>query len=108
MSPETADQLTTVMLETVRSGTARKFFAQRRRLEGVSIAAKTGHLAARLDGRAVHYSWFMAFAPAERPEIAVAAVVVLGEQWTVKGVVPARDVLEAWARVQVAASGRGR
>ena len=100
LSPQVAEQLGTLMVETVRSGTAKKWFRKRGRLAHVEIASKTGHLADRQGGVTRHYSWFVAYAPAERPEIAIASLVVNGEQWTTKGVVPARDVLEAWAKAR--------
>lgn len=93
----TAQQLGDIMLSTVSDGTAKKFFRRhgKDRIPGVTIAAKTGHLASR-DGIARHYSWFVAFAPAEAPEIAIAALIVNGETWTTKGPVPAREALSAF------------
>lgn len=99
LPPEVAAVLAEVMTSTVEGGTARKFFAgkARARLGDMRIGAKTGHLTAQDTGMARHFSWFVAFAPADNPEIAVAGLVVNGAEWRTKGVVLARSVLEAWA-----------
>ena len=47
--------------------------------------------------RLKYYSWCVAFAPADDPEIAVASLVVNGETWSTKGAVPARAILDTWA-----------
>ncbi len=98
LEPAVARELARVMVATTESGSARKFFYKRgnARIPDVRIAGKTGHLTSRDTGAARHYSWFIAFAPAEAPEIAVAGLVVNGETWTTKGTVLARDVLQAW------------
>lgn len=99
LPPEVAAVLVEVMTSTVEGGTARKFFAGKARaqLGDMRIGAKTGHLTAQDTGMARHFSWFVAFAPADAPEIAVAGLVVNGAEWRTKGVVLARSVLEAWA-----------
>ncbi|MGB0589530.1 MAG: penicillin-binding transpeptidase domain-containing protein [Myxococcota bacterium] len=97
MSAETASALTDVMLSTTTTGTAKKFFIKngREKIRGVSFAAKTGHLSGG-EGLHGHYSWFVAFAPAEEPEVAVAALVVNGEVWTTKGAVLAQRFLASY------------
>jgi len=97
MQPDTAASLTEIMVATTTTGTAKKFFIKngRERIPGVAIAAKTGHLSGG-EGLAGHYSWFVAFAPAEEPEVAVAAMIVNGEVWTTKGAVVARRFLTAY------------
>ena len=94
IGPEIAHALTEVMLSTTTTGTAKKFFIKngREHIPGIALAAKTGHLSGG-DGLHGHYSWFVAFAPAEQPEIAMAALVVNGEVWTTKGAVLARRFL---------------
>jgi penicillin-binding protein A len=97
MSAGTAGALTEIMLSTTTTGTAKKFFIKngREKIPGVAFAAKTGHLSGG-DGLHGHYSWFVAFAPAEEPEIAVAALVVNGEVWTTKGAVVAQRFLASY------------
>ncbi len=110
LSPETARALAQMMVHTTTGeGTAARFFMRRKRprIRGLTVAGKTGSLSAR-GGPARHYSWFVGFAPAERPEIALAALVVNGETWTTKGAVLAREVLTAWNDERRAAARKAR
>lgn len=82
--PETAAELTRMLSSTVTSGTSRRAFHDRRgrpRLD-VDIAAKTGSINGS-DPRG-HYSWFAAFAPADNPRIALAALVINQGRWKIK------------------------
>jgi peptidoglycan glycosyltransferase len=63
-----AAQLTSMMVDVVRRGTATAA-----RISGVTVAGKTG-TAQHGDGQAPH-AWFIAFAPAENPVVAVAVLV---------------------------------
>lgn len=97
MAPETAEQVTQMMLHTVSGGSAHKTFRDRRGhefLPGISVAGKTGTLTRHKENR--HYTWLVAFAPADNPEIAVAALVVNTPLWKIKGPDLARDVLRAY------------
>jgi cell division protein FtsI/penicillin-binding protein 2 len=49
-------------------------------LPGVQVAGKTGSLD-RKEGPFLAYSWFVGFAPAERPEVAVAVLLGNGMSW---------------------------
>jgi penicillin-binding protein A len=71
MSPENAATLTEMMVAVVSGGTGTA--AQ---IPGIQVAGKTG-TAQTAEGEAPH-AWFVAFAPAEDPEIAVAVVVLNG------------------------------
>lgn len=71
VSKDTAAQLTTMMEGVVTDGTAG--VAQ---IPGVKVAAKTG-TAQHAEGAAPH-AWFVSFAPATNPKIAVAVVVENG------------------------------
>ena len=71
MSPENAATLTQMMVAVVSGGTGTA--AQ---IPGIQVAGKTG-TAQTAEGEAPH-AWFVAFAPAEDPEIAVAVVVLNG------------------------------
>jgi cell division protein FtsI/penicillin-binding protein 2 len=76
-----AAQMRDMMVETTVRGTARRAFRPNGRplVPGVSVAGKTGSLNGKApDGR---YEWFIGVAPAERPRIAVAVLVVQGEVW---------------------------
>lgn len=93
---ETADQVAKMMENTVRDGSAYKTFHDRRGnafLPGINVAGKTGTLTRHKENR--HYTWLVAYAPVEDPEIVVAALVVNTPQWRIKGPDLARDVLRA-------------
>ncbi len=85
-----------MMRVTVTEGTARKVFrtAARSPLAGVAVAGKTGSLAEAEPFR--DYSWFVGFAPADGPRVAVAAVVVNERLWHAKAPTVAREALEAF------------
>lgn len=72
--PSTARTLREMMTFTVTSGTARKHFGRSKTLAGMSIAAKTGTL--RGDNPEGVHHWFVASAPIDNPEIAIAVLVV--------------------------------
>jgi peptidoglycan glycosyltransferase len=67
LKTESADQLQAMMESVVQSGTATA--AQ---IPGVAVAGKTG-TAERGDG--TNNAWFISFAPADDPEVAIAVVV---------------------------------
>ena len=69
---ETADKVNAMMVDVVKKGTGKK--AQ---VEGIDIAGKTG-TADVGEGKEPH-SWFIAFAPAKDPKIAIAIIVENGE-----------------------------
>ncbi len=99
--PETARELTRMMLQTTLNGSAHKtFFDKRGRafLPDIPVAGKTGTLTRHKQNR--HYTWFVGFAPANNPEVAVAALVVNTPVWRIKGPHLARDVLRAYFNKQ--------
>ncbi len=67
VSPEVAAQLTRMMEAVVEDGTG-----TRAQIPGVDVAGKTG-TAQHGEGRKAH-AWFISFAPANDPEIAVAVI----------------------------------
>ncbi len=92
----TAAELTEMMKETVANGSAYKSFhdAQGRPyLPGVEVAGKTGSLSREELNR--HYTWFVGFAPAQQPEIAIATLVVNTAEWRIKAPGLACNVLRA-------------
>jgi peptidoglycan glycosyltransferase len=68
MSAETARDLTAMMQSAVSNGTGTA--AQ---LSGIPVAGKTGTAETGVAGR--NHTWFIAFAPADRPRVAIAVVV---------------------------------
>ena len=67
VSPDVAAQLQRMMVEVVEDGSG-----ERAAIDGVSVAGKTG-TAQHGEGRKAH-AWFISFAPAEDPRIAVAVI----------------------------------
>ncbi|MGB0679231.1 MAG: penicillin-binding transpeptidase domain-containing protein [Polyangiales bacterium] len=94
VSAATAAQVAQMMVQTVRQGTAYKAFHDGKGvafLPGIDIAGKTGSLNASMPYRA--YSWWVGFAPARKPKIAVAALVVNTPKWRIKASYLAREAL---------------
>lgn len=90
----TARAVGAMMTRTVSHGTAKKWFfdpAGKPFLPGVKVAGKTGTLTGTDPHRA--YTWWVGFAPAEDPELAVAALVVNTPRWRIKGSYMAREAL---------------
>jgi cell division protein FtsI/penicillin-binding protein 2 len=97
VKPETAAELTAMMTETVANGSAYKSFHDKRGkayLPDIVVAGKTGTLMRQKNGR--FYTWFVGFAPADKPEVAIAALVVNTPTWQIKGPELARNVLRAY------------
>ncbi|HVD27348.1 MAG TPA: penicillin-binding transpeptidase domain-containing protein, partial [Mycobacteriales bacterium] len=69
VSEEVAGQLTEMMTSVVNKGTGR-----RARIDGVQVAGKTG----TAENSADDHSWFIGFAPADDPKIAVAIFIKNG------------------------------
>jgi peptidoglycan glycosyltransferase len=84
ISPTTAATLRDLMVKVVQEGTG-----TRAAIEGVQVAGKTG--TAEIGGGVAH-SWFVGFAPADAPRVAVAVVV---EKGTAASAPIARDVMAA-------------
>lgn len=97
LKPETANALRDMMKLTVSQGTATSSFRERHRyvLGDIEVAGKTGSLSIH-KGPFKDYSWFVGFAPADDPRIAVAAVVVNGTKWRVHAPFIAREALKAY------------
>jgi penicillin-binding protein A len=89
MSPQAASQLGEMMRHVVEEGTGTAA-----RLQGISVAGKTG--TAEIPGTSENQVWFIAFAPADHPKIAVAVTIerTQGEGGTVAAPV-AKQVLES-------------
>jgi peptidoglycan glycosyltransferase len=91
MKPETASELTTMMESVVSGGTGTA--AQ---IPGVRVAGKTGTGETSSTPGGLNTTWFIAFAPADAPRVAVA--VVLENQTGVGGTTAApiaREIMQA-------------
>lgn len=101
LSPEAAKALTEMMLATTTMGTASKYFrvGSKSPLAGISVAGKTGSLSSEPGtSPRQHYSWFVGFAPADNPQIAIAALTVNPPNWVLKSGPLAKMGLEAYFR----------
>ena len=71
----------------------------------MSVAGKTGSLA---DVRPFRdYSWFVGYAPADNPEVAVATVIVNERLWHARAPTVAKEALEAFFATRAAHVGGG-
>jgi penicillin-binding protein A len=68
ISPDVANQITAMMVDVVDNGTGAPAA-----IPGVKVAGKTG--TAQTSPERPPYAWFVAFAPADDPEVAVAVVI---------------------------------
>ncbi len=95
VSGAVAAELQSMMRNTVADGTARRAFRLARGpLRSVAVAGKTGSLADAAPFR--DYTWFVGYAPADNPEVAVATVVVNERLWHAHAPTVAREALEAY------------
>ncbi|MDP2773539.1 MAG: penicillin-binding protein 2 [Nocardioides sp.] len=69
ISSSTASDLTALLVETVENGTAGPAA-----IDGIAVAGKTGTAQSGQDDVAP-YAWFVSFAPAEDPQVAVAVMI---------------------------------
>ncbi len=94
MKPETAKVLKEMMQGVVDSGTGGNAAIQ-----GVRVAGKTGTAENEMTGREKNkeHAWFIGFAPAENPKIAVAVILEYSGETGGQGAAPiARDLMAAW------------
>ncbi|MFT5359297.1 MAG: peptidoglycan glycosyltransferase [Polyangiales bacterium] len=90
----TARAVGTMMERTVSRGTGRRSFHDERGnpfLPDIRVAGKTGSLSAERPYRG--YTWFVGYAPADNPTIALAALVVNTPRWRIKAAYVAREAL---------------
>lgn len=102
LDPRTAAAVTRMMEHTVRDGSGFKAFhdrSGRAYLPGVEVAAKTGTLM-KPDPETL-YTWFVALAPSDKPEVALSVMVANRGKWQVK----AADLASRMLRIHFA--GRG-
>lgn len=102
-----AAALAEMMRGTVTDGTARRAFRRTTSaLRDVQVAGKTGSLSDKDPYR--DYSWFIGFAPADAPQVAVATVIANDCKWRVRAPAVARDALEAYFRSTLARGEAGK
>ena len=97
IEPATAIEVGKMMSETVSQGTCFKAFHDAKGkafIPGVEIAGKTGTL--NQPSPLKLFTWFVGFAPAKNPKVAIAVLVVNDPVWKVKANVIGREVLQAY------------
>lgn len=101
---KTARAVTTMMESTIENGTSYKSFhdrAGRPYLPDIRVAGKTGTLQEnKKDGYL--YTWFVGFAPADAPEIAISVLAANHASWKVKATTVGAEMM----RVYFADKGR--
>lgn len=95
VDPGTAHEIGRMMELTTTMGTARSGFRDRkgRRYLPVEVAGKTGSLARMTATGYVGYSWFVGYAPADKPQIAFAVVLGNRAAWKIKATYVARRLV---------------
>ena len=97
LSRQTARAVGSMMEQTVSHGTGRRSFHDERGnpfLPDITVAGKTGSLSAERPYRG--YTWFVGYAPAENPTIALAALVVNTPRWRIKASFVARETFRQY------------
>jgi cell division protein FtsI/penicillin-binding protein 2 len=97
----TAHLVGEMMQRTVSEGTARRAFRDdhgRPFLPGVDVAGKTGTLSSERPYRG--YTWWVGYAPADEPRIAMAVLVVNTPEWRIKASNAAAETLRQYLVVE--------
>lgn len=101
MSARTAAEIRTMLARTITEGTGVKAFsAWPEHLQQIAVAGKTGTLASRRGGTYRLYTWFVGYAPADKPEVAIAVLAVNGQAWRAKAAGLARRALTSWFELE--------
>ena len=90
-SSENAAKIKGYMVDTVKNGTGKNV-----KISGITVAGKTGS-AENEKGEQTH-SWFVAFAPAEKPRIAVAVIVENAGKGGGRAADIAREMIKAYLK----------
>jgi penicillin-binding protein A len=97
LKPQTAERIKRMMEVTVRSGTCRHAFSDDRGrpyLGNIRVSGKTGTL--RPEANEGMTSWFIGFAPSDKPEIIVSVMLENGAVWRRKANELARDFMRSY------------
>lgn len=98
ISAEAAGTVGRMMVGTTEFGTARLGFhdkhSGKKLFPGMEIAGKTGSLNRKEPG--IAYSWFVGYAPADKPEVAFAVLLGNGPSWRWKAHQVAADLLTGY------------
>jgi peptidoglycan glycosyltransferase len=105
IAEETARAVARMMAGTCDEGSAARVFGRRR---GIRVAGKTGTLAQSAP-TFIEHSWFVGFAPADKPELVVSVLIGNSEAWHLRGHEVARRMIDgALAPAPATAREKGR
>lgn len=90
IAADTARAIARMMVGTCDEGSAARVFGRHRKLK---VAGKTGTLTHHQPFH-IEHSWFVGFAPAERPEIVVSVLIGNAESWHLRGHEVAKRLIE--------------
>jgi peptidoglycan glycosyltransferase len=106
LSADEARQMADMMEQTVTLGTARRAFHERGYLVVKGAVGKTGSLADKHPFR--DYSWFVGFAPKDKPQVAVGAVIVNDMIWRIRSAWLGREAMRLALERGAAAASAAR
>lgn len=93
ISPKAAAVVTDYMIETVENGTATQA-----KISGMKVAGKTGTAENEMTAKEKEHTWFVGFAPADNPKIAVAIILEYSGGSGGSNAAPiARELFRIWA-----------
>ena len=95
MKSSTAEELTKMMVKAVVSGTGR-----RAAVKNVAVAGKTATAGYRDDIFGRFHAWFLCFAPANKPEIAIAVFLEHGGTGKDQAAPVAREILRKFFAIE--------
>jgi cell division protein FtsI/penicillin-binding protein 2 len=101
MTPQGAEKLQELMEATIRQGTSRKSFrtlVKDKKLRELTVGGKTGSLTG--DNPKGKVDWFVGYATDDRQKIAIAALTVNVNYWTVKAAYLAQSLFRAHFKEQ--------
>ncbi|MEO8705879.1 MAG: penicillin-binding transpeptidase domain-containing protein [Kofleriaceae bacterium] len=90
IAQDTARAVARMMVDTCDAGSAAKSFGRGNKIR---VAGKTGTLA-RTEPFYMEHSWFVGYAPADKPEIVVAVLLGNPESWHLRGHEAARRMID--------------
>jgi cell division protein FtsI/penicillin-binding protein 2 len=94
LPPAIAKEVSKMMLATCEYGSASRAFGRHR---AVAVAGKTGTLT-RTDPFYMEHSWFVGYAPAEKPQVVVSVVLGNPESWHLRAQEAARRLIDRATR----------
>ena len=104
ITAEQAQAVARMMVGTCTSGSAAKTFTRRKK---VSVAGKTGTLT-KTEPFYMEHSWFVGFAPTDKPQLVVSVLLGNPESWHLRGHEAARRLIDKALAPPKSADARGK